>query len=54
MICRFIASVVIIVYLSIGMTVYSHQVYACNSLLFIVQRCNKVSTEAAASDFNNV
>ena len=54
MICRFIASVVIIVYLSIGMTVYSHQVYACNSLLFIVQRCNKVSPEAVAPDFNNV
>ncbi len=42
MICRFIASVVIIVYLSMGMTVYPHQVYAYNSLLFIVQRCNKV------------
>ena len=54
MICRFIASVVIIVYLSIGMTVYSHQVYACNSLLFIMQRCNKDSTEAAAPAFNIV
>ena len=54
MICRFIASVVIIVYLSIRMTVYPHQVYACNSLLFIVQRCNKVSTEAAVPSFNNI
>lgn len=54
MICYFIASVVIIVYFSIGMTVYSHQVYACNSLLFIVLRCNKVSPEAAAPAFNIV
>ena len=54
MICRFIASVVIIVYLSIGMTVYPHQVYASNSPLFIVQRCNKVSPEAVASAFNSI
>lgn len=37
-----------------GMTVYPHQVYACNSLLFIVQRCNKVPPEAVAPDFNIV
>ena len=36
------------------MTVYSHQVYACNSHLFIVQRCNKDSTEAVASAFNSI
>lgn len=37
-----------------GMTVYPHQVYACNSLLFIVQRCNKDSTEAVVSAFNSI
>lgn len=37
-----------------GMTVYPHQVYACNSLLFIMQRCNKVSPEEAAPAFNNI
>ena len=36
------------------MTVYSHQVYACNSLLFIVQRCNKVSPETVAPVFNSI
>ena len=37
-----------------GMTVYPHRVYASNSHLFIVQRCNKVSPETVAPAFNNV